>query len=164
MLSYIATVAKRIAVDTPWYSKAAGAVTAALAAWIGDPLTGVIWLMLSASLVDWLLGRAVARRNGSFDRIRSIEGWQVKGGTFAVVLLMRGFEGWLIGLPEPVSIDTRCVVSAFIAAMIFVDELHSIDENIRKLGGRGVPGLARVLAWIHAVANRWMPTPPSEEQ
>jgi hypothetical protein len=172
LLLYSAALWQRLE-GAPWYSKAAGLVAAAATAVLGVFVTGALLLAAGASLIDWyygraaamkadddrrlLLGRELALHERTFSREVSMRGWQVKAGALLVVLLVRGLEYWLSGAPEPFGINTGGAAAAAIAVGIVADELDSIDENLRALGGRGIPLLSPVIAWLRNTASRFSP-------
>lgn len=154
-LLYITALVQRIE-GSPWYAKAAASVGAVFSLIVRDILFGAVLLAAAASFGDWYYGRAVAYKQGRYSQEIAHAGWQAKGGSIFIILLVRGLEIWLAKVPEPLGINTLGVVSTFLAIGLFVDELDSIDENVRALGGKGIPGLSRMLAWLRAVSGRWI--------
>lgn len=152
MKLYIASVESQFD-RVPEWAKMIGFMVSAVNLIVGDILTPVLCLIAVASGVDWFFGRIVAMKKGTYQKDLSTYGWQVKMGVLLIIMLVRGFEAWLVLLNI---IDTHGFVATAIAVGIFIDELDSIDENLRALNGKGVPGLGRALTWMRSIQDRLM--------
>jgi hypothetical protein len=108
-----------------------------------------------ASLADWYYGRQLAHKECRFKSEVAAYGWHAKGGVLLSIMIIRGIEAWLTGLPEPFAVDTQGFISAAIAISVICDELDSVDDNLRALGGRGIPLISPLLHWLRNASERF---------
>ncbi len=112
---------------------------------IGDVLTGILLILILASLVDWYYGSTAAKLAGNFKAGRSSWGFQSKLAGISQMILVRLLEhqGGRLGL-----IQTGGVISAALTFILVVRELESIDQHRRALGGQSIPVLSEALRML----------------
>lgn len=132
----------------------AGMLLGAAQAIIGDVFSYLVLLVAAAAVVDWYFGGLAANSRGEYSSARSNAGWQSKLASLLLILLVRGFEGWLAKAGYA---NTHGVGATVIAVGYFTADLRSTNKHIQALGGSGVPFLTQLLDAVDAGVKRLIP-------
>lgn len=131
---------------------------------VNDLLTGVLILLVVASLLDWYYGTKTARLKEEYRQERSDWGFQSKVVGVVQMILIRLLEhqGSRLGL-----IDTEGMLAAALTFILVIRELESIDHHRQRLGGQPIPLLGAVLGLLRRIPDAFvreakMPIDPPE--
>lgn len=138
------------AAETPWYAKATAAVAAAVQFVWGEPFLALLVLLIAVDLLDYIVGSALARREGRWTGDVARAGAIGKGSAIALVLIVRGLEAVLAATAL---VDTHGAASVGLIVLLIVAELRSFEDNKTSLTGNPTPGLTPLLDFLDGLAG-----------
>jgi hypothetical protein len=119
-------------------------------AW-NDTLTGLFFVLLGSSVLDYVLGRACAKKAKRYDPRLAHDGALVKVSGIAILFIIRGFEAWATSRGF---VATHGAIAAAVGVSLLLLDVESIENHRIFLGARPIPLLSRVIAWMHGVEAR----------
>lgn len=137
--------------DTTALQRAGGAVGGLLALWQPDVFTLLVALLFTSNVCDWFAGRHAARKLGTFSRTVSREGLVNKAIQLTILLLLRTFEALVPALAY--TPPTNGVIASSLVALLFLEDIESLERHGIVLGGKPIPGLSRVLRRLRAITG-----------
>lgn len=130
----------------------AGTVTLALKA---STFAQLLALLVVSSMVDYVVGRRVAKIRGVYDPVMAHAGAVGKIVGVVLVFLVRGFEFAFVPY-----YDTRGVIATVLATGLFVVDLESIHFHRMQLGSKPIPGFAHIVRFIRGLSQKALPRDP----
>jgi hypothetical protein len=140
--------------DTPSYSKILSAVTGLVGIIWNDVITLLLCLLFIFSVWDFVLGREVARQNGTLSTDRARVGWLTKGTSIFLVMGIRVFEfwGWQHGIPGLE--HSNGFAAAAVGMAFWVGELESIVGHQVALGAKPNRVIGPLVRVFHIIEGR----------
>lgn len=147
IMSLIEAPFQRI-LHAPFWGKLFAAFTGALQFFFSHLFGGILILVIAASILDWYYGRALAKRDGVYDRDIARFGLVNKIAGVAFVLMVYGFEFWM---SSNTGFSTGGFGAAALGAALFASELESFHDARLKGGMRRIPLASSFIEWARKV-------------
>jgi hypothetical protein len=140
--------------EAPVWSWITGTATAAVQLLTDVPLLGLLLILMFVSLLDFLLGSEIARRNGTYDPNLARGGMIGKATGVLLVLIVWSVEALIdaAGL-----IDTHAALATALAVVLLAVEIESFDQHRETLTGRPTPLIRPIIDFLRGFAEGAIP-------